>query len=135
MELKRVEFAKLRHVDDGVAVEAAAQESEQVLEIRAGGGVAEAVGESQQPSAVVDEPDRGKGSRFGFKESSFRSDASPNKISFERHSSFTDRCHLSRWAFKLVLRGGNFTDLIPTASRTSVNASQNFASRSWSRYR
>src|SRR4051812_669670 len=47
-------------------------------------------------------------------DSTSRSDASPNKIIFERHSSFTDLCHLSKWAFRLGLRGGNFTALFPT---------------------
>ena len=69
------------------------------------------------------------------KKSTCRREASPNKINFDRHSSFTDRCHRSKFAFKLGLRGGSLIALIPTASRIPANAMQNFASRSCNRYR
>src|SRR5258707_14945494 len=37
---------------------------------------------------------------------------SPNKINFDRHSSFIDRCYRSKFAFKLGLRGGSLIALI-----------------------
>jgi len=60
---------------------------------------------------------------------------SPNKISFDRHSSFTERFHRSRCAFKFGLRGGRVTTWMPAASRIPSKAAQNLASRSCSRYR
>jgi hypothetical protein len=36
-----------------------------------------------------------------------RNDASPNNISFDKHSPFTDRTQRSAWEFKLGLRAGS----------------------------
>src|ERR1035441_3932204 len=64
-----------------------------------------------------------------------RSGLSPNKISFDRHSCFTDLTQRSAQAFKfglLVGRGMVFT--LP-ASISCRNDRQNLVSRSCSRYR
>ena len=60
---------------------------------------------------------------------------SPNKISFDRHSSFTDRFHRSRCAFRFGLHGGKVSTWMPAASRFPSKAARNFASRPCSRYR
>src|SRR5215467_15580595 len=66
-------------------------------------------------------------------------EASPNKISFDKHSPFTDRTHLSAYEFKLGLRAGSWIGFIPPAASVDRNTEQNFVSRScdthcrWSR--
>ena len=62
-------------------------------------------------------------------------EASPNKISFDRHSCFTERTHLSAKAFRFGLRAGNWIGLIPPDVSVARNESQNLVSRSCSAYR
>jgi hypothetical protein len=59
-----------------------------------------------------------------------RSDPSPNKISLDRHSCFTERTHRSANAFKFGLCGGKTTGRTPADRNTFRNAGQNFVSRS-----
>ena len=60
--------------------------------------------------------------------------ASPKKIMRSRHSSLTDRMKRSICGFKFGERGGNRTASTPACSSRDRNASENFASRSISRY-
>jgi hypothetical protein len=59
-----------------------------------------------------------------------RNETSPNKMSFDRHSCFTERTHLSAKAFRFGLRAGNWIGLIPPDLKGRSNESQNFMSRS-----
>src|SRR5215831_14674746 len=54
-----------------------------------------------------------------------RSEASPNKISFDKHSSFADRTHLSAYAFRFGLRAGSGIGFIPPAFSVARNTEQN----------
>src|SRR5215831_14164103 len=64
-----------------------------------------------------------------------RSEASPNKISFDKHSSFADRTHLAAYAFRFGLRAGSGIGFIPPAFSVARNNEQNFVSRSCKAYR
>ena len=55
-------------------------------------------------------------------------------MSFDRHSCFTERTHLSAKAFRFGLRAGNWIGLIPPDLSVARNESQNFVSRSGSAY-
>jgi hypothetical protein len=46
------------------------------------------------------------------------SEDSPNRINFDKHSSFTDRTHLSANAFRFGLLAGNFSGFTPPAFNT-----------------
>ena len=59
-----------------------------------------------------------------------RSAGSPTRISFARHSSFTDRTQRSAYAFRFGRRGGNRTGLTPLSRTASSNAAQYLPSRS-----
>src|SRR5713101_3908946 len=63
------------------------------------------------------------------------SEDSPNRINLDKHSSFTDRTHLSANAFRFGLLAGNLNGFTPPAFNTSRNDSQNLVSRSCGRYR
>src|SRR5688572_33237250 len=60
---------------------------------------------------------------------------SPNRISFDKHSSFTDRTQRSANAFKFGLRGGRVMHLMPAVVNVARNDAQNFVSRSCRTYR
>src|SRR5215467_9075227 len=62
-------------------------------------------------------------------------EASPNKISFDKHSPFTDRSQRSAYEFKLGLRAGSWIGFIPPAVSVDRNTEQNFVSRSCNTYR
>jgi len=51
-----------------------------------------------------------------------------------RHSSLMDRMNLSRFGLKFGERGGNRTAVTPLSSRMTRNVSENFVSRSISKY-
>jgi hypothetical protein len=63
------------------------------------------------------------------------SEASPNRMSLERHSSFTERTQRSANAFKFGLRAGSVRHCVPPDRSTSSKALQNFVSRSCTRSR
>src|ERR1700730_4959203 len=63
-----------------------------------------------------------------------RSEDSPNRISFDRHSSLTDLTHRSACEFKFgLLAGRRIVSTLPD-SISSRNDAQNFVSRSCNRY-
>src|ERR1700735_1553039 len=62
-----------------------------------------------------------------------RNEASPKRMSLDRHSCRTEQTHRSAKAFKFGLRGGRANGHIPLDRGTSRNAAQNFVSRSWRR--
>src|SRR5260370_16727903 len=58
----------------------------------------------------------------------------PNKISFDRHSSFTVRTQRSAYEFRFGLRGGSRRHFTPPADSVSRNEAQNFVSRSCNKW-
>src|SRR5260370_4713823 len=63
-----------------------------------------------------------------------RSEDSPNRMSLERHSSFTDLTQRSANAFKFGLLAGKQIVLTLPDSISSRNDAENFVSRSCNRY-
>jgi hypothetical protein len=59
-----------------------------------------------------------------------RGDFSPKKIILESASDLRLLMNLSKWAFKLGLRGGSNSGSAPSSRRILRNAGQNFVSRS-----
>src|SRR6266511_4407238 len=57
--------------------------------------------------------------------SAHRNEPSLTKISFDKHSSLTDRTQRSAYAFRFGLLGGKARGLMPPASMTSRNEEQN----------
>src|SRR5215469_14439723 len=64
-----------------------------------------------------------------------RNEASPNKISFDKHSPFTDRTQRSACEFKLGLRAGSGIGFMPPAVNVARNTEHNFVSRSCNTHR
>src|SRR3979490_2184149 len=64
-----------------------------------------------------------------------RSDASPNRMSLDRHSCRIEHTQRSAKAFKFGLLGGSANGWMPLDRSTSRNAAQNLVSRSCRRYR
>src|SRR5260370_9246931 len=70
------------------------------------------------------------GGQLGVRRWARRNEPSPNRMSFDRHSSFTVRTQRSAYEFRFGLRAGSRRHLTPPAASVSRNDAQYFVSRS-----